>query len=185
MVLDRILPFTKYLLGKVVTKGDLVVDATCGNGNDTIFLSRLVGDEGHVFAFDIQKEAVDATNNKLKEAKIQNVSLILDGHEQVLNYISREISGAIFNLGYLPGSDKTITTKGETTWKAIVDILSLLKVNGLIVLVIYHGHEAGKVERNYLEELIKTLDPATTTTLKYEFLNKEHAPYILAIERTK
>jgi len=183
--LDKILPFTKYLLGKCIAPGDLVVDGTCGNGNDTLYLADLVGEEGRVVAFDVQQEAINATKKRLEELQINNVTLILDGHENVLNYISQEMSAAIFNLGYLPGSDKTVTTNGETTWKAVIGMLSLLKVGGIIVLVIYHGHEAGKVERDDIEEKIRTLCPGSTSVLKYEFLNRENAPYVVAIERVK
>lgn len=185
MTLDRILPFTKYLLEKAVEKGDSVIDATSGKGNDTVFLSHLVGHAGRVFAFDVQQDAIDSTDKRLKEAGIEHVDLILSGHEVVLQHVSHEISAAIFNLGYLPGSDQSVTTSGETTWKAVVDILSLLKVGGIIILVVYHGHEEGKSERNYLEKAVETLDAGATSVLKYEFLNKTNAPYIIAIEKVK
>jgi len=185
MTLDRILPFTKYLLKKSVAEGDVVVDATCGNGNDTVFLSHLVGPGGRVISFDIQPVAIQKTKARLEEAGIQNISLILDGHENALEYISSEISAAVFNLGYLPGSDKSVTTNGDTTWKAVMDLLSLLKIGGIIILVIYHGHEEGKTERDEIEKKITTLDPAMTSVLKYEFLNKASAPYIIAIEKMR
>jgi len=183
--LARILPFTKDVLRDCIGEGDTAIDATCGNGNDTVFLSQLVGKEGHVLAFDVQQVAVERAGNRLKEAGIGNVTLILDGHEHVLNYISSEISAAIFNLGYLPGSDKSVTTSGETTWKAVVDMLSLLKIGGVIVLVIYHGHEEGKRERDEIEAQIATLNPGETSVLKYEFLNRTAAPYVVAIEKVK
>jgi len=185
MTLDRILPYAKHLLEKCVVEGETVVDATCGNGNDTLFLSRLVGPTGKVVAFDVQMDAIENTRTKLLAEKIEHVALILDGHEQVKNYVKEPVSAAIFNLGYLPGSDKTVTTNGETTWCAVVDLLDMLKIGGLIILVVYHGHESGKIERNFIEEKIKTLDVGTTAVLKYEFLNKENAPYILAIEKIK
>ena len=186
MTLERILEFSKTLLQKAAQLGDNVIDATCGNGNDTLFLANLVGGRGHVYAFDIQPEAIQATKNKLIASNIDNnVTVINDGHENVTRYIQCKISAAIFNLGYLPGSDQTITTHANTTWKAITNILPLLKIGGIIILVIYHGHEAGKHERTELEHLITTLDSTTTQTLRYEFLNKQSAPYIIAIEKTK
>jgi len=185
MTLDKILEFAKYLLRKAVAENDVVVDATCGNGHDTVFLSHLVGNGGRVFAFDVQKEAINRSETRLKEAGIQNVDLILDGHENVLQYIDCEISAAIFNLGYLPGSNKQITTSGQTTWKAVTDLLSLLTVGGVIILVIYHGHENGKLERDEIEAAIKTLDSSQTEVLRYEFLNKKNAPYIIAIEKSR
>lgn len=185
MTLDKILEFAKYLLKKAVAENDVVIDATCGNGHDTVFLSHLVGMEGRVFAFDIQQEAINNSETRLKKAGIQNVELILDGHESVLQYVDCEISAAIFNLGYLPGSNKQITTKGATTWKAVTDMLSLLAVGGVIILVIYYGHESGKLERDQIEDAIKTLDPSQTEVLRYEFLNKKNAPYIIAIEKSR
>lgn len=183
MTLDRILPYTKYILKKAVNLGDNVIDATVGNGNDTRYLSELVGEDGRVFGFDVQQEAISNTKYKLDADNIQNVYLIHDGHENVLKYISGEISAAIFNLGYLPGSDKSVTTNGNTTWKAVIDILTLLKQGGIIVLVIYHGHEAGKMERDAIEMEVAKLDPAKTEVLRYEFLNKMDAPYVIVIER--
>ena len=183
MTLDRILSYTKYILKRCVNYGENVIDATVGNGNDTLYLSELVGVDGRVFGFDVQQEAIANTKYKLDTANIQNVCLIQDGHENVLKYISEEISAAIFNLGYLPGSDKSVTTNGSTTWKAVVDILSLSKQGGIIVLVIYHGHETGKVERDAIEAAVATLDPAQTEVLRYEFLNKTDAPYVIAIEK--
>lgn len=185
LTLERVLPFSKSLLEKIVTKGETVIDGTAGNGYDTLFLAQLVGENGKVFSFDVQQEAINSTQSKLNEANIQNVSLILDGHQNVLNYVKEEVSAAIFNLGYLPGSDQSITTSGETTWKAVTDILSLLKKNGLIVLVIYHGHEEGKVERHYLEDCLATLDSGTTQVLQYQFINRSTAPFIVAIEKVR
>ena len=185
MTLDRILPYAKYLLHKSATKGDSVIDATCGNGFDTLFLSGLVGPGGMVYAFDVQTDAIKSTQAKLDEKKIENVVLIHDGHEHVLKYISGEIAAAIFNLGYLPGSDKSVTTHARTTWAAVTEMLKILKKNGTIILVVYHGHETGKIERAAIEEKISTLDAASTAVLRYEFLNKSDAPYIIAIEKTR
>jgi len=183
MTIDKILDFAKYLLKKTIAEGDSVIDATCGNGHDTVFLSKLVGNEGRVFAFDVQKEAINRTETRLKATGIKNVDLIFDGHENVLQHIDCEISAAIFNLGYLPGSNKQITTRGVTTWIAVIDMLLLLAKGGVIILVIYHGHEEGKLERDEIEAAIATLDPAQTEVLRYEFLNKNNAPYVIAIEK--
>ena len=183
--LERILDFSKTLLQKAAQPGDDVIDATCGNGNDTVFLANLVGGRGHVYAFDIQSEAIQITNERMIASNLNNVTLIHDGHENVLEYVQTSISAAIFNLGYLPGSDKSITTHAATTWQAVNNIISLLKPGGVIILVIYHGHEAGKHERAELEHLISTLPQATTQVLRYEFLNKKDAPYIIAIEKNK
>ena len=181
--LERVLPFSKQLLEKAVNSGDVVIDATAGNGYDTLFLAQLVGETGHVYSFDVQEEAITSTKIKLKEENIHHVSLVHDGHQRVLNYVQQPISAAIFNLGYLPGSDQTITTNGHTTWEAVTHMLSLLKKNGIIILVIYHGHDEGKLERHYLEQCFETLDPKTTQVLTYQFINRKTAPFIVAIEK--
>lgn len=185
LTLERVLPFSKSLLEKIISKGDTVIDGTAGNGYDTLFLADLVGESGKVFSFDVQQEAIDSTQEKLNAANISNVSLVLDGHQNVLKYVNEEISAAIFNLGYLPGSDQSITTNGDTTWKAVTDMLSLLKKNGIIILVIYHGHEEGKVERHYLEDCLATLDSSMTQVLQYQFINRPTAPFIVAIEKVR
>lgn len=181
--LERVLPFAKSLLRQVAGPGDTVIDATAGNGHDTLFLADLVTDQGRVFSFDVQPEALESTRQKLAEAGIRHVRTILAGHQHVLDYVNEPISGALFNLGYLPGSDQSISTFGETTWEAVTKMLGLLKVNGLIVLVVYHGHEAGKVEKDYLEQAFQELDSRSYQILKYQFINRKDAPYIVAIEK--
>lgn len=115
----KILDFSHQLLKDCIKEGETVVDATCGNGNDTLFLSKLVGKTGQVYAFDIQEQAITQTKQLLEENKQVNVTLILDSHANMEKYlpetIKGKLGGAIFNLGYLPHSDKTIITKGNTT----------------------------------------------------------------------
>lgn len=187
MVLQRVLQYAKHLLSQVVDDGDIVVDATSGNGHDTLFLAELVGENGHVYSFDIQEEAINNTKNRLSEHNLYHrTTLILDGHENVKKYVHEEIAGAIFNLGYLPGANHEIITKGHTTISAIEQLLSLLKVGGIIVLVVYYGHEGGKEERDELLHYVKQLPQKYVQVAKYEFLNqKNHPPFVIAIEKTK
>ena len=120
MKLQRVLQYAQFLLKETVETGDIVVDATAGNGYDTTFLAQLVGENGHVFAFDVQQQAIESTNKRLTEVGMANrVSTILDGHENVAQYVQQPISAAIFNLGYLPGSEHQIITKPNTTLQAI------------------------------------------------------------------
>ncbi|MCL1949045.1 MAG: class I SAM-dependent methyltransferase [Turicibacter sp.] len=178
--LTRILPFAKELLQTAVSPTDTVVDATAGNGHDTVFLAGIAG---HVHSFDIQPEAIHATRSKAEGKGFSNVTLHHMGHENAIQVVPGEIGAAIFNLGYLPGGDHSITTQGETTWLAVQGLLTRLKRHGLIVLVVYHGHEEGKIERNYIEEQVKTLDKRAYGVLKYQFVNRPDSPYILCIER--
>ncbi|RIJ63411.1 MULTISPECIES: class I SAM-dependent methyltransferase [unclassified Rummeliibacillus] len=185
MKLQRVLQYAQFLLKETVETGDIVVDATAGNGYDTTFLAQLVGENGHVFAFDVQQQAIESTNKRLTEVGMANrVSTILDGHENVAQYVQQPISAAIFNLGYLPGSEHQIITKPNTTLQAIESLLKLLKVGGMIVLVVYYGHEGGKEERDQVIEYVSNLPQKKVHVLRYEFINqKNDPPFIIALEK--
>ena len=139
MKLERILPFSKTLIKEHIKQDSIVIDATCGNGNDTLFLAQQVSN-GHVFGFDIQDTAIQSTFEKVKA--FNNVTLIQDGHENIKKHIDIQFKGqidaAIFNLGYLPKGDKSIVTRPETTIKAINAIFDYLSVEGIIVLSLIH-----------------------------------------------
>lgn len=187
MKLKRVLPFAKELIASVIEPGDSVVDATAGNGHDTLFLADLVGESGHVYAFDVQPEAIQVTTEKLEQASLNaRATVIHDGHENVVKYVQTEISAAIFNLGYLPGSNHEIVTRGISTVQAIESLLQLLKVGGLIVLVVYHGHEGGKEEKDALMTFVQHLPQSYAHVLSYQFLNQQNnPPFIIAIEKMK
>ena len=189
MKMERILPFAKSLLDRAVKPGDTVVDATVGNGHDSVFLAGLVGQTGKVFGFDIQEEAIAATKERLTEYGLSKwVTLFHAGHEQLSDKIPTndhgKIKGAIFNLGYLPGSDKTIVTRAETTIAAIKQLLEMMAQEGIIVLVIYYGHEEGAVERDLLLQYCQQLDQKKAHVLQYQFINQQNnPPFIVAIEK--
>ncbi|SFJ38945.1 Putative rRNA methylase [Halobacillus dabanensis] len=189
MILDRILDFAHSLMERAVQKGDIVVDGTCGNGYDTAFLAKIVGETGHVYAFDVQEEAINNTKERLrKEGVSEQSTVIYDSHVHVQEYLQTEHKGnvqaAIYNLGYLPGSDKTIITKPEGTIESVKSVLATLKKGGLIVLVVYHGHPGGRKEKDALLEYVTSLDSKNHQVLNYEFINKKNTPpFILAIEK--
>lgn len=184
-MVQSVLQFSHALLTDSVKYGESVIDATCGNGHDTLFLSKLVGENGKVYAFDIQKQAIESTRRLLQANECQNAELIMDDHANISMYISdKEIAGAIFNLGYLPKGDKTLVTKQETTIPAIENILKQLKHGGHVVLVVYHGHPGGKDEMAALLHFTKQLDQKQYHVLRYDFVNqKNDPPFILAIQK--
>ncbi|MFC6039132.1 class I SAM-dependent methyltransferase [Paenisporosarcina macmurdoensis] len=185
MKLERVLPYAKTLLKSTVSPGDIVIDGTAGNGHDTLFLAELVGSTGHVYAFDVQQAAIEATLLRVADWQ-DNVTVIHAGHETISSYVTKEISAAVFNLGYLPGKDHSIITQPHTTIEAIESCLHLLKVNGLIVLVVYHGHEGGDKEREDLLNYVSNLPQSFVHVLKYEFVNQQnHPPFVLVIEKMK
>lgn len=187
MRLERVLQYAKTLLRDTIEIGDTVVDATAGNGHDTLFLAELVGDTGRVYAFDVQQQAVDATMSRLAEADVQaRCEVILDGHEQVANYVSTPIKAAVFNLGYLPGAAHDVITKPSTTVAALESLLQQLVVGGMIVLVIYYGHEGGKEERDRVLDYVASLPQKQVHVLRYEFINQQNdPPFVIALEKVK
>src|SRR5690625_583230 len=127
--MQGIIEYSHHLMKKSLSPGDLAIDATCGNGNDTLVLSKLVGEKGAVLAFDIQPQAIKTTKERLAQKNRENVSLLLDSHANLKEHLDADasIGGAIFNLGYLPLSDKTILIRGATTMEAPLTTLEQLK----------------------------------------------------------
>ncbi|OZM56119.1 16S rRNA (cytosine(1402)-N(4))-methyltransferase [Lottiidibacillus patelloidae] len=189
MLLERILPYTKTLLRQAVTEGDIVIDATVGNGNDTLFLTELVGNTGHVYGFDIQSEAIENTTKLLTENNVSaRVTLFQESHDRFPNLLSNDhllkVKAAIFNLGYLPKGDKSIVTKPDTTIRAVQQLLEYMPTGGLIILVVYHGHEGGKTEKDALLDYLKTIEQKRANVLQYQFINQVNdPPFIVALEK--
>ncbi|KMK77783.1 class I SAM-dependent methyltransferase [Alkalihalobacillus pseudalcaliphilus] len=189
MKIQGILPFARTLLTQTLEPGNIALDCTAGKGNDTVTLAQLVGEAGHVYSFDIQEEAIVMTEQKLKSLDLQErVTLYVNGHQNFDACLPEEhlhqIKGAIFNLGYLPGGDKSIVTKPDSTIEAINKLLHVMPKEGLIVLVIYHGHEQGQIERDHLLDYFKTIDQQQAHVLTYQFMNqKNNPPFIIAIEK--
>ncbi|MBA3927439.1 tRNA (mnm(5)s(2)U34)-methyltransferase [Listeria rustica] len=189
MNLKSILPFSHDLLTRLILPGDTVVDATIGNGHDTAFLANLVGVNGHVFGFDIQQEAIEATTQLLTEKHVADqATLLRESHANMIELLPQqtEIKAAIFNLGYLPGGDKTITTLADSTIKAIEAALSLLTIGGIVILVIYHGHPEGQTEKSAVLRYTEALPQEQFHVLEYRFINqRNNPPFVIAIEKRK
>ncbi|MCP3762434.1 methyltransferase domain-containing protein [Domibacillus sp. A3M-37] len=189
MILEGILPFARLLIQKTVSDKNYFVDATAGNGHDTLFLANLAGGDGHVFAFDVQHRAIENTTVRLQNAGIADrASLFHAGHEQAQTLIPESYHGklnaAIFNLGCLPKGDKSIITKPDTTIDAVHQLFQMIKPGGLIVLVIYLGHDGGADERDAVVQYAASLDQQTAHVMQYGFINQMNTPpLIVAIEK--
>lgn len=172
--------YSHELLNDVLSKGGVAVDATAGNGHDTLFLSQKVKEDGHVFAFDVQAQAIEQTQKRLDEHHAHNVTLVHDGHEHIAEYLDdhTELDAAIFNLGYLPSSDKSIITTADTTLVAIDWIIRHLKSKGRCVLVLYYGHEGGTEEKDSVLQFTSQLPQEDYQVLCYQFINQRNAPPI-------
>lgn len=162
------------------------MDATCGNGNDTVLMAELVGDSGQVFAVDIQEAAVKETTKRLAEAGLRKrVSLHCMSHEHILDVLGEQsIQCAVFNLGYLPGSDKQLVTKPGATVAAHVHILSRLAPGGVIISTVYTGHEGGSEEAEALSEWASALDGKQVSVARHQWVNLiGEPPHIMIIHR--
>lgn len=170
--------YSHQILKKYIEKDDKIIDATVGNGHDTLFLANLISEQGKIYGFDIQKKAILRTRKKLIENNlIERVNLIEDGHENMKKYIDDEkISAILFNLGYLPGSDKEVITNPKTTIPAIKNGLEILIDGGIIIAVIYPGHEGGKKEKEEIIEYTSNLDRKKFNVLHYYYLNQQNKP---------
>lgn len=169
------------------------VDATMGNGHDTLFFCKMAGEEGKVFAFDIQECARNATRKLLEKHGItehvsliqeqekctDRISLILDGHEHMDQYVETgSVDVICFNFGYLPGGDHTICTKSETDIQALKIALGLLKKGGMLSLCVYSGGDTGFEEKDAIMDFLKNLSPKEYTVIVNSYHNRENHPPI-------
>ena len=142
-------------------EGDLAIDATAGNGRDVAFLAEHVGSSGMVYAFDLQKDAIEATRKLLSEKELENVELHQCGHERMDERLPLEILGQVtavtFNLGYLPGGDKSIVTQTPTTLLALRAAIDMLRPGGLLAVVAYRGHPGGSEECDAVRDELSKL----------------------------
>ena len=164
-------------------EGDTAVDFTMGNGHDTEFLSKTVGESGHVYAFDVQEAAVASTAKNLESAGCpQNYTLILDSHHNVKQYVTGEIKAGMFNLGFLPGGDKSITTMRETTMPAIEAAVSMLGRDAILSVAIYPGHAEGEAEGILVSEYLSSLDRFKYSVAQIKIINSPTSPYFMIVE---
>ena len=163
-----------------VEAGDICIDATMGNGNDTALLSKLSGERGKVIAFDIQQMALDNTKERLETEQCPlNYELVLESHENMAAYAKEgTVSCITFNLGYLPGGDHTKATKGESSIRAIETGLLLLKKKGLMTVCIYSGGDSGFEEKDAVLAYLKNLDSKKYLVIISEYANRPNNPPI-------
>lgn len=186
-ILNNTVTISKKYIEQYLKEGQIALDATVGNGNDTIIMADKVGSQGKVYGFDIQKIAINNTEKVLKRNNLlERVKLIEDSHENINKYIFEKLDFIIYNLGYLPNGDKNIITKVDSTVKSIKHSLDLLNNNGLLLINSYVGHEGGLDENLEIENLLRDLNQKNFNVLKNGFLNQKNNPPILyIIEKAK
>ena len=161
----------------------VAVDATCGNGHDTLWLAQRFE---KVYGFDIQKNAIDTTAARIDAAGLENVELIHDSHARMAEYVKEQPRLIIFNLGYLPGGDKCVSTESGSTLEALQQALRLLAVDGLLCITMYQGHCEGYRERLKVLDWAKSLDKSTYHCVRTDMVNQpNNPPEVLWITRKK
>jgi len=177
------------LLAERLTPGNIAIDATVGNGYDTLFLAQQIGSEGRVYGFDIQPEALHSALEKCRQAQLQErTSLIQASHANMAKHIPETLHGNIsaimFNLGYLPGGDKSIITQTDSTLKALAAAIQLLSPSGILTLLAYPGHQGGDQETMQVKLWCEQLDRARfKIDAHYNTAHKDSAPRLFVIRK--
>lgn len=178
-ILSRTTELAKVICEKYANKEKTAIDATCGNGHDTLWLAERFG---RVYAFDVQAKAAEATRQLVENSGFDNVTVINDSHEKMAEYVHEKVKLVMFNLGYLPGGDKEIVTETASTLKAIEAALSLLEKDGLVCITMYPGHPQGAEEKAALIRMAAGLDKSQYHCVRTDMVNQsEGAPEILFI----
>lgn len=189
MSIPPILNFAHELVSRALGAGDVAVDATVGNGRDTVVLAQAVGEGGSVYGFDVQRQALQNARDRLEtEGAEGEVELIHASHEEVKRYVPAGLHGQVgatmFNLGYLPGSRSWVTTEAETTVAALQASCDLLRPGGVVTVVLYTGHEGGTEEARAVEAWGASLSQNRFHVLSYSFVNRRNdPPRLLAVEK--
>lgn len=196
--LSRIVTWGHEFLAEVVSSGDLVVDLTAGNGQDTLKLFELVGVTGQVIAFDIQTEALtntrtllEANGAKVRSALVDDLPLCLQpgidlvqaSHADFGRYVVVSPRAIIANLGYLPGGDQQIKTHSESTTAALEQSCPQLAVGGRIAVVVYPGHPGGEQEATAVTEFFSRLSEHVFEVIQLKVSNRLSAPFLFVAEK--
>ena len=179
--------WAKEIIEEALFPGARVVDATMGNGYDTLWLCELVGGSGKVYAFDIQQEAVVHTADRLEKAGVrERAELFCMGHERMLEAVHEPVDAVLFNLGWLPGAEHGVTTQTSTTLQAVEAALALLKEEAVMTVCIYPGHEEGTNELHSLLEWAGKLDDKRYDAVLKHYVNQPNdPPQMLAVRKKK
>lgn len=183
--LPRATELAHRFLTEILKSGDRCIDATVGNGYDTAFLARAVGESGQVFGFDVQPEAIESTRARLEtEGLADRAILFQECHSRIADLVEGEVRAVMFNLGYLPGGDKEVITQSETTLAALQSASESLAPGGRLTVVVYPGHAGGDAEADAVESWAGSLEQEKFGVASYRFLNQANSPpFLIVVER--
>ena len=172
------------LIVDVLEHGDAAVDATLGNGHDTLFLARCVGRAGKVFGFDVQQAAVGNTGKRLDDAGVDSCcyALFCESHADMALHITTKVKAVMFNLGYLPGGDKKIITQAHSTVAALSAAIESLSCGGILTVMCYPGHDGGADEADLVTNFVDELDEDDWRVTRYNRAEaRASTPYLWTI----
>jgi tRNA G37 N-methylase Trm5 len=177
----------QQMLLPYLTRANAVVDATAGNGKDTLFLATNTRPAAVVWAFDIQPSAIENTAKVLADAGLaEKVRLIQSSHDTISSTIDQPIDAAMFNLGYLPGSDRHIATQPTSSLAAVEQVTELLIPGGLMTIVAYPGHVSGNLENQVLRNFLSHLPQQKFSVVCWSMLNQiNNPPLLYAVEKRR
>jgi hypothetical protein len=167
--------------------GSLTIDATVGNGYDTLFLAHAVGQTGHVIGFDVQKAALKNASELLRfTGMIDRVRLVLGCHSGIETYLraGQPVQAAMFNLGYLPRADRSIVTRPETTLAALSGLLPYLSEGGRVTILAYRGHLTGPEEYRAVKQYLDSVKEIAATREIASQFDSDVAPRLFLVEKT-
>lgn len=188
MILPTVVEWSHWIISHVLRPGDVAFDATVGRGNDLLMMASLVGDEGCVLGCDIQERAIESARHNAEMHGVRNrVRLHVESHEYIDRICHAEnvaqLRAIMYNLGYLPGGDKSIRTLAERTIASLKKALDLLMLGGTMTIVSYRGHEGGAGEAQAVLEWCKTLPPYQFEVVMYNAPVAESSPIGIAVGR--
>ena len=180
-IINNPVKLSHYLIENRVENNIRACDMTAGNGNDSKFILDKKNPK-ILYAFDTQKLSQERCKKLIGQRK--NFKFILDDHKNIEKYIEEKIDLFIYNLGFLPKGDKSITTNYKSVIQSLKSCLNLLNENGLILITFYPGHDEGKNEEKYVGEFLKNLDQKTFQVIKYNFYNQiNNPPFLISIRK--
>lgn len=143
---------------QILKPTDTAIDATCGNGKDTLRLAQLLP-QGKVIGIDIQEQATQNTALRVSQHS-ERVYLFCQSHAAFPQMAyENPIKLIVYNLGYLPGGDKKLTTKVFSSLESIQKALELISDDGAVSVTTYPGHPEGALEHQAIQEFFRCLYP--------------------------
>jgi len=174
---------------QLLQPGSWVIDATCGNGYDTLFLATILSSfdkEFGVIAIDLQETAIDNTRALLQKElpSISSIHFFHQSHESFpLLASENSISLIAYNLGYLPGGDKQKTTLTSSTLTSLSAAEHLIAPGGVISISCYPGHEEGKKEEEALLSHLKQLPQNEWHITHHYSVNRHQSPTLILLQK--